>query len=214
MREMDPKQIVAQGYDRIAEHHSQWASRTRAEERQQYTTLLLEHLPSTAKLLELGCGVGLPTTLALAQRFQVTGIDISTRHITLAQRNVPNATFIQADMTTLTFSPASFDAVAAFYSIIHVPREEQPDLLRAIATWLKPGGLFVAAMGASAVEAQFSPDWLGAPMYWSHFDSQVNQQLIQETGLQILSAREETAEEDGVPVTFLWIVAQKPFLLR
>jgi hypothetical protein len=47
-------------------------------------------------------------------------------------------------------------------------------------------------------------------MYWSHFDSQTNQRLIQDTGLQLLSATEEIAEEDGVPVTFLWVVAQKP----
>jgi SAM-dependent methyltransferase len=209
---MDPKEIVAQGYDDIAEYHSQWASRTRAEERQRYTSLILERLPSAAMVLELGCGVGLPTTLALARRFQVTGIDLSARHVTLAQRNVPNATFVQADMTKLSFSPASFDAVVAFYSIIHVPRGEHPDLLRAIATWLKPGGLFVAAMGISDIEAQFSPNWLGAPMYWSHFDSQTNQRLIQEAGLQLLSAQEETAEEDGVPVTFLWVVAQKSLL--
>jgi hypothetical protein len=76
----------------------------------------------------------------------------------------------------------------------------------------KDSGLFVAAMGNTAVEAQFSSDWLGAPMYWSHFDSQTNQRLLQESHLHILSAREETAEEDGVPVTFLWVVAQKPLL--
>ncbi len=99
-REMDAKQIVAQGYDHIAEYHSQWASRTRAEERQRYTALVFEQLPPGASVLELGCGVGLPTTLALAQRFQVTGIDLSARHIALAQRNVPNATFIQDDMTS------------------------------------------------------------------------------------------------------------------
>jgi SAM-dependent methyltransferase len=207
---MDPKQIVAQGYDHIAEYHSQWASWTRAEERQRYTNLVLEQLPCAARVLELGCGVGLPTTLALAQRFQVTGIDLSARHVALAQQNVPTATFVQADMAELSFSPASFDAVVAFYSIIHVPRAEQPDLLCAIATWLKPGGLFVAAMGSTDVEAQFSPDWLGAQMYWSHFDSQTNQRLIQESGLQIISAQEETAEEDGVPVTFLWVVVRKP----
>lgn len=209
---MDAKQIVAQGYDQIAESHSQWARRTRTEERQRYTTLVLEQLPPAATVLELGCGVGLPTTLALAQRFQVTGIDLSARHVALARRNVPNATFLHEDMTRLSFSPASFDAVVAFYSIIHVPRGEHPDLLRAIATWLKPGGLFVAAMGTTDAEAQFSPDWLGAPMYWSHFDSQTNQRLIREAGLQSLSAREETAEEDGVPVTFLWVVARKPLI--
>jgi SAM-dependent methyltransferase len=207
---MDPKQIVAQGYDHIAEYHSQWASRTRAEERQRYTTFVLEQLPPAAKVLELGCGVGLPTTLALSRRFQVTGIDISARHVALAQQNVPAATFLQANMTRFSCAPVSFDAVVAFYSIIHVPRAEQPDLLRAIATWLKPGGLFVAAMGSTDVEVQFSPNWLGASMYWSHFDSQTNQRMIEEAGLQLVRAQEETALEDGVPVTFLWVVARKP----
>jgi 2-polyprenyl-3-methyl-5-hydroxy-6-metoxy-1,4-benzoquinol methylase len=62
-------------------------------------------------------------------------------------------------MTRLSYASASFDAVVAFYSIIHVLRAEHPDLLHAIATRLKPGGLFVATMGATDVEAQFSPNW-------------------------------------------------------
>jgi hypothetical protein len=47
-------------------------------------------------------------------------------------------------------------------------------------------------------------------MYWSHYDSATNKHLVAQAGLEILSAREETAEEDGEPVTFLWIVARKP----
>jgi len=70
--------------------------------------------------------------------------------------------------------------------------------------------MLIATMGANSTEAAIEQDWLGAPMYWSHFDSQTNQLLVQEAGLQILSAQEETADEDGIPVTFLWIVAQKP----
>jgi hypothetical protein len=46
-------------------------------------------------------------------------------------------------------------------------------------------------------------------MYWSIFDSATNKQLIQQAGLQIRSAQEETETEDGVPITFLWVVAQK-----
>lgn len=113
-------------------------------------------------------------------------------------------------MTALSFPQASFDAVVGFYSIIHVPREEQPGLLRDIAGWLKPGGLFVAAMGTSDVEQDILPDWMGAPMYWSHFDSETNRRLVLEAELQIIRATEETAPEDGVPITFLWVVAQKP----
>lgn len=209
---MGPKEIVAQGYDQIAEKHHWWAGHTRAAERQQYTTFILEQFPAGASVLELGCGVGLPTTKLLAQRFQVTGVDLSARHIALAQQNVPEATFLQADMTALRFPPASFDEVVAFYSIIHVPRDEQPGLLRDIAGWLKPGGLFVAAMGSEDVAEDILPDFLGAPMYWSHFDSPTNQRLVQEAGLHIVKAVEETALEDGNPITFLWVVAQKPGL--
>jgi SAM-dependent methyltransferase len=166
-------------------------------------------LPGT-RVLELGCGVGVPTTQRLAQRFAVTGVDISAQHIALARRNVPAATCIQADMAALDFPPAGFDAVAACYSIIHVPREEHAALLHDIATWLRPGGLLVAAMGAGSTEAAIEQDWLGVPMFFSHFDGATNRRLVEDAGLRIISAREETADEDGVPVTFLWVVARKP----
>jgi SAM-dependent methyltransferase len=207
---MDPKQIVAQGYDAIAERHAEWAERTRTDERERYIAVLLNALPLGVRVLELGCGVGVPTTQRLARSFAVTGVDISAQHIALARRNVPTATFLQADMAALDFPPASFDAVAAFYSIIHVPREEHAALLHDIATWLRPGGLLVATMGAGSTEAAVEPDWLGAPMYFSHFDGATNRRLVAEAGLRIISAREETADEDGAPVTFLWVVATKP----
>jgi hypothetical protein len=67
----------------------------------------------------------------------------------------------------------------------------------------------VATLGAGAEPGAIEPDWLGAPMYWSHYDSAANRALIDQAGLHILDAREETAEEDGQPVTFLWVIAQK-----
>ena len=206
----DPRQIVARGYDRILEEYSEWAPRVRVEERARYTAVLLERLPPGAEVLELGCATGLPTTRQLSERFSVTGVDISARQIAAARENVPAARFIHADMTALDFPPSSFDAVAAFYSFIHLPRQDQPALLRKVAAWLRPGGLLVATMGSQAVEAGLEEDWLGAPMYWSSYDAETNQRLVQEVGFSILSAREETAEEFGQPVTFLWVIAEKP----
>lgn len=209
----DPKGVVARGYDTIAETHATWALHTRTDERYRYTEILLDRLPPGARVLELGCGVGVPTTVRLSERFEVTGVDISARHIEFARKNVPDAEFLQGDMTALDFPAGSFDAVAAFYSIIHVPRGEQPALLRSIAGWLRPGGLLVATMGAHAEEGDAGTsddDWLGAPMYWSTFDSATNRRLVGEAGLEILSAVEETEDEDGEQVTFLWVVARKP----
>jgi len=207
---MDPKHVIAQGYDHIVQRYSDWGRNVRAEERARYTTLLLESLHEHADVLELGCGAGIPTTQQLAQRFSVTGVDISEQSILLAQKNVPTARFIKSDMSELSFPAESFDAVAAFYSIIHVPRAEHRSLLESILTWLRPNGLLVVTMGAVSEEAKFKQDWLGAPMYWSHFDAPTNRALVQAVGFRIVSANEETADENGKPITFLWIVGQKP----
>lgn len=110
---LDPKRVVQEGYDRIAEEHLEWAQSTREEERARYTAVLLNALPAGAEVLDLGCGAGLPTTCELARRFRVTGVDISARQIELARQNVPQARFIQADITQLDFPPARFDAIVA-----------------------------------------------------------------------------------------------------
>jgi hypothetical protein len=55
---LDPKRIVADGYDEIAERHAAWASHTRAQERERYVALLMGLLPAGAALLDLGCGAG------------------------------------------------------------------------------------------------------------------------------------------------------------
>ena len=112
----------------------------------------------------------------------------------------------------LDLPPDSFDAVAAFFSVIHVPRQEQPELLARIASWLRPGGLLVMTMGTNSIQTDHDDDFLGVPMYWSSFDAQANRRLVEKAGLQIVSARQETEEEDGYSVTFLWIVARKPEL--
>lgn len=85
---MDPKQIVADGYDCIAEKHGEWANHVRMEERAKYTAVLLGELPKGSKVLELGCGSGMATTQQLAERFAVTGVDFSARQIALARQRL------------------------------------------------------------------------------------------------------------------------------
>ena len=205
----DIEKIIEDGYDRVADRYGAWAAGIREEERARYTSILLDKVCEDAEVLELGCGDGLPTTRQLEERFTVTGVDISSKLLWIARRNVPTGKFIHADMTELELESESFDAVAAFYSLIHVPRDELPALLKSIEEWLRPCGLFVATMGTVSEEVGFEEDWLGVPMCWSSYDAKMNRCLVEESGLHIINAQEETAEEDGKPVTFLWIVAEK-----
>lgn len=204
-----PRAIVQEGYDTIAARYCTWAQTVRVAERERYTTALLDALPAGAAVLELGCGAGVPTTQRLAERFTVTGVDLSRTQIALARQSVPSAQFIQNDMTAMQFPPGSFDAVCAFYSITHVPREQHAALLRSIASWLRSGGMFVASFSSRGSVDTVEDDWLGAPMFFSGYDVDENRRLVRDAGLTIESDRIETDSEFGRPAAFLWIVATK-----
>ena len=123
-----------------------------------------------ARVVDLGCGAGIPATRELAGRgLTVLGIDFSLVQLRRAQRLVPAARFVQADMATLQLRPASVDAVAAFYSLIHVPVTDQRALFPRIRRWLRPGGYFLAIVGAMRWTG--TEPYLGADMFWDHADT-------------------------------------------
>lgn len=206
------KRVVETGYDRMAE--SYLATKNPDDP----TTLaaldgLASELPPGAAVLDLGCGAGVPVTRRLASRgFTVTGVDVSARQLALARRHVPAANLIKADMTALTFDAEAFDAVVAFYSIIHVPRVEHAALLAKILRWLKPEGFFLATLSVGEWEGE-ERDWegWGATMRWSHYDRDTNLKMLNGAGFEILSADERTGRAPGgEDETWLWVLARKP----
>ena len=207
---MDPKRIVADGYDQIARRYLEWSPLRPSEARRHYLDLACDLVPPGARVLELGCGAGIPMTAALADGRDVTGVDISGAQIALARENVPSATFLQADMTAVDFPPDSFDAVIAFYSLTHVPRDEIPALLARIRGWLRSGGTFIASMGADDDPGGIEEDWLGVDMYFSHFGAKRNRRLVEEAGFAIDSADIVVEPEDRHDARFLWVVAHAP----
>jgi SAM-dependent methyltransferase len=207
----DPRQVVADGYNRIAERYAQWTREELVDEaRPKYLSLLLDSFPPGADVLELGCGGGGPTTSQLANRFRLTGVDISDRQIELAQASVPGASFVCGDMTRLALPGESFDAVASFYAFNHLPFGELPNLLIRIADWLRSDGLLVAALARKYDPGTVEADWLGAPMYFSGYSPEESRAFVIAAGLFIVTLQPEPIIENGDPTTFLWLVARKP----
>ena len=62
---LDPKQVVAQGYDQVADAYAQLEQEARWP-RMHWLKKLLAVLPSGACVLDLGCGSGDPADIALA----------------------------------------------------------------------------------------------------------------------------------------------------
>ena len=204
----DAKRIVAAGYDEIAEAYLRWSAASSL--REHWLDALIALLPTGARVLDLGCGAGIPVARRLADHgCEVTGVDGSHRQVELARNNEPRGTFVTADMTAVEFEGQPFDAVTAFYSITHIPRDEHAALLRKTRTWLKPGGLFLASLGAED-SPDWSGEWLGTTMFFSHFAAATNRTLVEAAGLNIERSELVGEMEDGKLVRFLWLIAQRP----
>jgi SAM-dependent methyltransferase len=112
---------------------------------------LAEALSPGARVLDLGCGTGVPTARRLTDAgFEVVGVDLSKEMVRLARTNVPEGAFHQLDVADLRpGGPADlgrFDAITAFFSLLMLPRAEIPEALRTVHDLLVPGGLFVISM--------------------------------------------------------------------
>jgi trans-aconitate methyltransferase len=135
-----------------------------------------------ATVVDLGCGAGIPATRELADRgLRVLGVDFSAVQLHRAQRLVPAARFVQADMAVLSLKPASVDAVVSFYALIHVPLPDQQALFPRIRDWIRPGGYFLAIVGADWWTG--TEDYLGADMFWEHADTATYRRWLQAAGL-------------------------------
>jgi ubiquinone/menaquinone biosynthesis C-methylase UbiE len=182
---IDPRtQLVADGYDAIADYFLEWSRRVEGDERARWRQELVRRLPAGAHILELGCGAGVADTGALAKRFSVTGVDISPEQVSRARVNVPGADFMCGDFTRLELPAQSFDAVVAFYSFNHVPRDRLAGLLVRIHAWLVPDGLFLCAFGTGDTES-WTGEWLGTSMFFSSFPPETNRRLLHETGFTL-----------------------------
>src|SRR6478735_5844985 len=92
-----PTTVVSRGYDALGADYLEWVSAFVDPGRDRMLEEFMARLASGARVLDLGCGPGLPSTRLLADRFEVTGVDFSEAQLDAARRNVPEASFVQAD---------------------------------------------------------------------------------------------------------------------
>jgi len=182
------RDLVRRGYDAISRAYRDDDGRVSSatdegtDRYARWVDDLAQLLGSRARILDLGCGAGVPATRLLTEKnFDVLGVDISAVQIERARQLVPRASFEQADMATWEHEPGTFDAVVCFYSLIHVPIQDQRTLLPKIRRWLRRGGYLLAIVGFerwTGIE-----DYFGAAMFWDHADRETYLAWLTEAGL-------------------------------
>jgi SAM-dependent methyltransferase len=207
------KLLVEESYDSIAQTYLDWTASTPSP-REAWLKKLLTHLPVNSKVLELGCGAGVPGTQILAKHCidgLVTGVDISAAQLELARTHVPEAKLLKSDMMDLEFEKGSLDAVVGFYSVLHLPREEQIVLMTRIGEWMSKEGWLLINLGIADAAEIVNKNWLqdGKGMFWSAWNEEGNIEMIKSAGFKIVEREVIIDVEDSREVKFLWILGKK-----
>jgi SAM-dependent methyltransferase len=143
----------------------------------------------------------------------VFGLDLSPGMLEEARRLNPEISFRQGNMLALDLPDASLAGIAAFYAIVHLPREALPQVFRQMARVLKPDGLLLLAFHIGD-ETLHRDEWWDRPVTldFHFFSPQAIQRDLEAAGLVVeeLIEREPYAPEVEHQSRRAYIFARKP----
>jgi SAM-dependent methyltransferase len=134
-------------YDRVAEEYA-----CRIYDELQHKPLdrqlldqLVERVKGLGPICDLGCGPGQVAQYLHSRSAHVLGVDLAPGMVGVARRLNLGIEFRQGNMLALDVEDAAWGGIAAFYSMIHIPREELVSALRELRRVLKSGGWLLLA---------------------------------------------------------------------
>ncbi len=103
------------------------------------------------RLLDVGCGTGVHANL-LSKHYQVEGLDIDSRMLSVARKNYPKIKFQQGDMVNFELK-SKFDIIVCLFSAIGYVKTKHrlQKTIKNMAQHLLPGGVLL-------VEPWFTPN--------------------------------------------------------
>jgi cyclopropane fatty-acyl-phospholipid synthase-like methyltransferase len=105
-------------------------------------------LPAGSRILDLGCGNGVPITEALVKTgHRVVGLDSSAAMLAHFRIHLSGTPVVCGDARQCPFASGAFDAAISWGMVFHLDRREQAALFASVSRVLKPGApfLFTAA---------------------------------------------------------------------
>ncbi len=155
----------------------------------------LNLLPANPRILDIGCGNGMPIAdYLIHQGCQVTGVDSSKRMIDDCLQRFPQHHWVQADMRALAL-PDRFDGLIAWDSFFHLTREDQYKMFAIFRQHVSPKAVLMFTSGPGNGEAIGTFE--GEALYHASLAPEEYRQLLQEQGFSVVNMVSEDPDCHG-----------------
>jgi SAM-dependent methyltransferase len=114
-------------------------------------------------ICDMGCGPGQVARYLHRQGVQTLGVDLSPNMVAEAQKLNPEINFHQGNMLSLPDADNAWGGIAAFYCIIHIPRQQIVAALQEMKRVLKPGGILLVTFHIGT-EIKHLDEWWEKPV--------------------------------------------------
>jgi SAM-dependent methyltransferase len=176
--------------------------------------LFCSKMPINARILDLGCGTGLPVVNELVDKgFQVIGVDFSDTMIELARKNVPNAEYVKIEMTEIEYDN-EFDGIVSRYSMLCLDMQNFKKTALKISKALKKKGLFLLSLNEPPPEGHDEKEnytvIMGQEIYSRPYTENEIRDIFEKCDMQIIRVeREQNISEEYGKEYELIVLMQK-----
>lgn len=120
---------------------------------------LIERVGTLGPICDMGCGPAEVARYLQDHGAQALGVDLSPEMVANARRLSPDIPFHRGNMLALEFPDEAWGGIAAFYSLIHIPRPRVVAALQELKRVLKPGGVLLATFHRGDETAHIEEWW-------------------------------------------------------
>jgi SAM-dependent methyltransferase len=162
--------------------------------------------------VDMGCGPGQIARYLSERGLPVIGVDLAPRMVTLAKALTPRVDFRVGNMLALDAADGAWGGIAAFYSIIHIPRVQIVAALREFKRVLMPRGVLLLAFHRGHEIMHPEAMW-GKPVNldFIFFERSEMETFLCEAGFDVLEVSERVPyPEVEHPSQRVYILARKP----
>jgi SAM-dependent methyltransferase len=202
------------GYDRVAPHYADTIYDELKDKPFDRALLdrFLEAVRPIGSACDLGCGPGQVARYLYDRGLPIFGLDLSTEMVVQASRLNPDIQFEQGTMLAIPRPDCSLGGIAAFYSIIHIPRPRLAEAFGEMSRVLPPMGSLLVAFHLGP-EDRHVEELLGqvVSMDFFFFERSEIERRLEESGFTLV----ESVERDRYPDVEhqsrrAYILARKP----